>query len=88
MTSDGQQATSYNPLDMKQLQLVTLVAALAFSVGCETTNETGMGNQERKRMDQVQREQAEAAQMDESDVNLWNSEQRRIVNQSNPAIKY
>jgi uncharacterized protein YcfL len=73
---------------MKQLQLVTLAAALAFLVGCETTNETGMGNQERKRMDQIQREHAEAAQLDESDVNLWNSEQRRIVNQSNPAIKY
>jgi len=69
-------------------QHVTLIAVVALLVGCETTNETGMGNQERKRMDQIQRQQAEAAQYDESDINLWNSEQRRIVNQSNPAIKY
>ena len=69
-------------------QHVTLIAVVALLVGCETTNETGMGNQERKRMDQIQRQQAEATQYDESDINLWNSEQRRIVNQSNPAIKY
>ena len=73
---------------MKLLQLVSLVCCAAFLISCETTNQTGTGNQEQKRLAQIQREQAEAAQYDESDINLWNSEQRRIVIQSNPAIKY
>jgi hypothetical protein len=73
---------------MKQLQLFALIAAVAVSLGCETTQQASGGNQEQKRLAQIQREQAEAAQYDESDINLWNSEQRRIVNQSNPAIKY
>lgn len=74
--------------DMKNFRLIGTVLCAAALIGCETTNQTGMGNQEQKRMAQIQREQAEAAQYDESDINLWNSEQRRIVNQSNPAIKY
>ena len=73
---------------MKHLQLIAFVLAFTVLVGCETTETTGRGNQEQKRLAQIQREQAEAAQYDESDLNLWNSEQRRIVNQSNPAIKY
>ena len=78
----------YNHLDMKYFQLAAAVFGAAMLMSCETTNQTGVGNQEQKRLAQIQREQAEAAQLDESDINLWNSEQRRIVNQSNPAIKY
>lgn len=73
---------------MKQLPLLGVIACAAGLVSCETTQTAGVGNQEQKRLAQIQREQAEAAQLDESDINLWNSEQRRIVNQSNPAIKY
>ena len=73
---------------MKPLQFLAFVGCALALVSCETTQTAGTGNQEQKRLAQIQREQAEAAQYDESDLNLWNSEQRRIVNQGNPAIKY
>lgn len=73
---------------MKNFRLIGTVLWAAALIGCETTNQAGVGNQEQKRLAQIQREQEEAAQYDQSDLNLWNSEQRRIVNQSNPAIKY
>ena len=74
---------------MKQLQLVALTAAGAFLIGCETTNQNaGMGNQEQKRLAQIQRQQAEAAQYSESDINLWNSQVGLLNRDTNPAIKY
>lgn len=74
---------------MKQLQLVALTAAGAFLIGCETTNQNaGMGNQEQKRLAQIQRQQAEAAQYNESDINLWNSQVGILNRDTNPAIKY
>ena len=74
---------------MKQLQLVALTAAGAFLIGCETTNQNaGMGNQEQKRLAQIQRQQAEAAQYSESDINLWNSQVGILNRDTNPAIKY
>jgi outer membrane biogenesis lipoprotein LolB len=74
---------------MKQLQLVVLTAAGAFLIGCETTNQTtGMGNQEQKRLAQIQRQQQELAQYDESEINLWNAQVDVLNRGTNPAIRY
>lgn len=74
---------------MKQLQLVALVGTGLLLLGCETTNQTtGMGNQEQKRVAQIQRQQQEAAQYDESDVNLWNAQVDVLNRGTNPAVRY
>ena len=73
---------------MKPLQLVSLLASTALFVSCETTQTTGMGNQEQKRLAQIQREQAEGTQTDESDRNLWNAQQDRLNTGTNPAVPY
>ena len=73
---------------MKPLQLVSLIAAAAILVGCETTQTTGVENQEQKRLAQIQREQQENAQYDESDINLWNAHQDLLVSGTNPMIPF
>ena len=73
--------------DMKNFQLVGLIASAAFFVSCETTQTTGMGNQEQKRLAAIQ-QQDEAAQMDEADRNLWNAHQDQLNTGTNPAIPY
>jgi hypothetical protein len=74
---------------MKHLQLVALIAAAAVFIGCETTNQTaGVGNQEQKRLAQLQRQQQELAQYDESDQNLWNAQVDVLNRGTNPAVKY
>ena len=74
---------------MKPLQLVALAVTAALLIGCETTNQAnGMGNQEQKRLAQIQRQQQEAAQYDETDVNLWNSQVDVLNRGTNPAIKF
>ena len=73
---------------MKPLQLVGLIACAACLVSCETTQPTGMGNQEQKRLAQIQREQAEDAQVDESERNLWNAHQDQLNTGTNPAIPF
>jgi hypothetical protein len=73
---------------MKQLQLVALVGIVALLLGCETTQSTGMGNQEQKRLAQIQRQQQENAQYDESDINLWNAHQDVLVRGTNPMIPF
>ena len=74
--------------DMKQLQLVSLIASAAILVSCETTQTTGMGNQEQKRLAAIQQQQQEDAQMDESDRNLWNAHQDLLYTGTNPAVPY
>ena len=74
--------------DMKQLQLVSLIAGAAILVSCETTQTTGMGNQEQKRLAAIQQQQQEDAQMDESDRNLWNAHQDLLYTGTNPAVPY
>ena len=74
--------------DMKQLQLVSLIAGAAILVGCETTQTTGMGSQEQKRLAAIQQQQQEDAQMDESDRNLWNAHQDLLYSGTNPAVLY
>jgi len=73
---------------MKHLQLVSLIAGAAILVGCETTQTTGMGNQEQKRLAAIQQQQREDAQMDESDRNLWNAHQDLLYTGTNPAVPY
>jgi hypothetical protein len=73
---------------MKPLQFVGLIASVALFVSCETTQTTGMGNQEQKRLAAIQKEQQEAAQMDEADRNLWNAHQDQLNTGTNPAIPY
>jgi hypothetical protein len=73
---------------MKPLQLVGLIASVALFVSCETTQPTGMGNQEQKRLAAIQQQQQEAGQMDEADRNLWNAHQDQLNTGTNPAIPY
>ena len=74
---------------MKQLQLVALIAAGSLVVGCETTNQNaGMGNQEQKRLAQIERQKQEAAQYTEDEVNLWNAQVDVLNRGTNPAIRY
>ena len=72
---------------MKQLQVIGLLASVALFVSCETTQTTGMGNQEQKRLAAI-RQQQEDAQMDEADRNLWNAHQDSLNTGTNPAIPY
>jgi hypothetical protein len=74
--------------DMKHVQFIGLIASVALFVGCETTQSTGMGNQEQKRLAQIQRQQQESAQYTESDINLWNSQVDLLNRGTNPAIRY
>jgi len=73
---------------MKQLRLVSVIASTAILVSCETTQTTGMGNQEQKRLAAIQQQQQEDAQMDESDRNLWNAHQDLLYTGTNPAVPY
>ena len=73
---------------MKPLQFVVLIAYVALFAGCETTQPTGMGNQEQKRLAAIQQEQAEGAQMDEADRNLWNAHQDQLNTGSNPVVPF
>jgi hypothetical protein len=61
--------------DMKHVELIELIAGAALIVGYETTNTTRMGNQEQKRLAAIQQQEQQSAQLDESDVNLWNAQQ-------------
>ena len=74
--------------DMKPLQLVGLIASVALFVSCETSQTTGLGNQEQKRLAAIQQQQQEDAQMDEADRNLWNAHQDLLNTGTNPAIPY
>ena len=73
---------------MKLLQLIGLIASAALFVSCETTQPTGMGNQEQKRLAAIQQQQQEGAQMDESERNLWNAQQDVLYSGTNPAVEY
>ena len=79
--------TRYNQLDLKQLQLIGLLASVVLFVSYETPQTTGMGNQEQKRLAAI-RQQQEDAQMDEADRNLWNAHQDLLNTGINPAIPY
>jgi hypothetical protein len=74
---------------MKLLPLVGLIACAAILASCETTSEqVGKGNQEQKRLAQLQQQQEQSAQYDESDINLWNAHQDLLDTGTNPMIPY
>ena len=73
---------------MKLLQLVGVIVCAGILVSCETTQPTGMGNQEQKRLAAIQQQQQEGAQIDESERNLWNAHQDQLNTGSNPAIPF
>ena len=72
---------------MKKICLIAVLWCSALLISCETQT-AGMGNQEQKRLAQIQREQAENAQYDESDINLWNAHQDELGKGTNPALPY
>ena len=66
-----------------------MAAGAAFLIGCETTNQNaGVGNQEQKRLAQIQRQQQENAQYTEEDINLWNAQVDVLNRGTNPAVRY
>lgn len=73
---------------MKAIEVLALLAIAASFLGCETTETASGGNQEQKRLAQMQREHQEYAQYDESDINLWNAHQDLLATGTNPAISY
>ena len=73
---------------MKHLQLIGLIVCGAILISCETTQTAGLGNQEQKRLAAIQQQQAEDAQMDEGDRNLWNAQQDLLYTGTNPAVMY
>ena len=73
---------------MKQFQLAAAVLAGLVLVSCETTQTSGTGNQEQKRLAAIQQEEQQGAQMDEADRNLWNAHQDQLNTGSNPVIPF
>ena len=73
---------------MRHLQLIGLIVCGAILISCETTQTTGMGNQERKRLAAIQQQQAEDVQMGEGDRNLWNAQRDLLYTGTNPAVLY
>jgi len=73
---------------MKLFQLMGSLAFAGLVISCETTQPTGMGNQEQKRLAAIQQQQQEDAQIDEADRNLWNAHQDLLNTGTNPAIPY
>ena len=74
---------------MKQLQLVALIAAGSLVVACETIDQNAsMGNQEQKRLAQIERQKQESAQYTEDEINLWNAQVDVLNRGTNPATRY
>ena len=77
---------------MKHLQWIGLIACAALFVSCETTemtsNPSGRGNQEAKRLATIEEEQQREQEMDEAQRNLWNAQHDIIARDSNPTTRY
>ena len=72
---------------MKHLQLIGLIACAIFFANCESTNTTGKGNQEAKRLAALQ-QQNEQPQPDEAQQNLWNAQHDILTRDGNAASRY
>jgi hypothetical protein len=72
---------------MKHLQLIGLIACLAFFAGCESTEMTGRGTQESKRLAALH-QQNEQPQPDEGQQNLWNAQTNTLNRDGNPMRGY
>jgi hypothetical protein len=73
---------------MKNLQFTGLIACAAFLAGCETTETTGRGNQEVKRLAAIQQQEQEAKETDEAQRNLWNAHHDVITMDGNAGIRH
>jgi hypothetical protein len=73
---------------MKELQLIGLIVCATFLASCETTQQTGAGNAEAKRLAALQARQQQEQNMDESEKNLWNAQQDRLNRDGNPNRNY
>jgi hypothetical protein len=72
---------------MKHLQIIGLIACAAFFASCESTNTTGRGNQESKRLAALQR-QRQHEPSDEAQQNLWSAQQNILNRDGNAASRY
>lgn len=71
---------------MKALQFISLLICAGIFASCETTTQTtGTGNQEQKRLAALQQQQP---QSDESEQNLQNAQADVINRGTNPGIRY
>jgi len=64
-----------------------LLGCVALLSSCETTNTSGKGNQEAKRLAAIER-QKQQAPMDEGHTNLWRAQQNRLDRDGNPSREY
>jgi hypothetical protein len=72
---------------MKRLQLLSLIACLTFFASCESTETTGRGNQESKRLAALQ-QQRQNPPSDEAQQNLWSAQQDILNRDGNPTRGY
>jgi hypothetical protein len=70
-----------------KLRLISVIGCAAIFVSCETTQTTGMGNQERKRLAALE-QQRKQPQPDETEQNLWRAQQNTINMDGNPMRRY
>jgi hypothetical protein len=70
-----------------KLRLISVIGCAAIFVSCETTQTTGMGNQERKRLVALE-QQRQQALPDETEQNLWSAQQNTINMDGNPMRRY
>jgi hypothetical protein len=78
---------AYIQARMKHLQLIGLIVCAIFFASCESTNTTGKGNQEAKRLAALQ-QQSEQSQLDEGQQNLWNAHESIVNRDGNPIRRY
>ena len=81
-------AIHYIVSDMKNLQLIGLILCAVSFTGCETTQNTGPGNTEVKRIAALQERRQEESQMDDSKKNLWNAEHDVLTRDGKAIVDY
>jgi hypothetical protein len=72
---------------MKWLQIVTAMIGLGLLASCETTNVSGRGNQEAKRLAAIERHR-EQAPLPEDQANLWSAHRNILDRDTNPLRAY
>ena len=78
---------AYIQARMKHLQLIGLIAGAAFFASCESTETTGRGNQESKRLAALH-QQSQKPQPDEAQQNLWSAQENALNRDGNPVRRY
>jgi len=72
---------------MRSVQILSVVLGFVFLVGCETTDVSGTGNQEAKRLAAIQ-QQRQKPPPEEAHANLWNAQENMLDRDSNPLRAY